>query len=75
MNDVYKAYESKTGKKVDVTYRSIPELQETMKNNPQDVGSMWQCLWALGVGSVGTPEQVSNKIWPEWNPKTISDVI
>ncbi|EIM81417.1 NAD-P-binding protein [Stereum hirsutum FP-91666 SS1] len=76
LNEIYKAYEARTGNKVEVTYRSIPELQKTMKNNPKDIGSMWQCLWALGVGIVGTPEQVSEsiRVWPEWNPKKISDV-
>lgn len=76
LNEIYKAYEARSGNKVEVTYRSIPELQKTMKNNPKDIGSMWQCLWALGVGIVGTPEQVSEsiRVWPEWNPKKISDV-
>ncbi|EIM89928.1 NAD-P-binding protein [Stereum hirsutum FP-91666 SS1] len=72
VNDVYKAYEVKTGKKAEVTYRTIPELKEAMESNPRDIASMWHCWWALGVGSVGAPEQVSNGVWPAWKPKSIS---
>ncbi|EIM79830.1 NAD-P-binding protein [Stereum hirsutum FP-91666 SS1] len=32
MSDIYQAYENKTGKKVEVTYRSTPELQEQAEN-------------------------------------------
>lgn len=77
MNDIYQDYENKTGKTVEVTYRSIPELQERLKANPypQDRASFWHLLWAQGMGSVGRPEQLSNGVCLEWNPKGIMDVV
>lgn len=74
-NQIFAAYEKKTGKKIDVTYRSAQELQDAFASNPQDAGSYMQYVWTLGQGQVGKPEQVSNGVYPEWNPKNVLDVI
>lgn len=74
-NQIFAAYEQKTGKKIDVTYKSAQELKDALASNPRDFLSYLQLVWSLGQGQVGTPEQVSNGEYPEWNPKKVLDVI
>ncbi|TFY63177.1 hypothetical protein EVG20_g6417 [Dentipellis fragilis] len=74
-NDVVKQYEAKTGKKVDITYRSIADLQAAIKANGQDFASVLHLSWAQGGGVVGKPEELSNGLYPGWNPKKVIEVI
>lgn len=74
-NQIFAAYEKKTGKKIDITYKSAQELQDVLASNPQDVLSYLQLTWSLGKGQVGKPEQVSNGLYPDWNPKNVLDVL
>lgn len=74
-NQIFAAYEKKTGKKIDVTYRSAQELQDTIANNPHDFASRLHLSWSVGQGQVGKPEQVSNGGYPEWNPKNVLAVL
>lgn len=74
-NQIFAAYEKKTGKKIDVTYRSAQELQDTIASNPHDFASRLHLSWSVGQGQVGKPEQVSNGAYPEWNPKNVLAVL
>ncbi|KAA1474793.1 NAD-P-binding protein [Dentipellis sp. KUC8613] len=74
-NDIAKQYEAKTGKKVEVSYRSIADLEAAVKANAQDFPSVLHLSWAQGGGVVGKPEELSNGLYPGWNPKKVIDVI
>ena len=36
-NDIFKSYEAKTGKGLEVTYKSAPELQAALTSNPHNL--------------------------------------
>jgi len=75
MNSIAAAYEKGSGKKLDVSHRSLEELKEAVKNSPLDVAQTLMLDWEIGGGVVGTPEQLSNKEFPEWNPLKAVDVL
>jgi hypothetical protein len=75
LNQVLKEYEERTGKKLNVTYRSESELRAAISKNPGDVASILQLDWGLGGGLVGRLDQLSVSDYPDWNPKTIADVL
>ncbi|EIM81244.1 NAD-P-binding protein [Stereum hirsutum FP-91666 SS1] len=76
LNDVVKAYEEKTGKKINVSYQPVSELQEAMKANPKDFLTMVKLAFAQGLGAVvGAPEELANGEFPDWNPKKVIDVL
>ncbi len=58
-----------------MTYRSEFELKAAISKNPVDVVSVVQLDWGLGGGLVGRPDQLSVSDYPDWNPKTIADVL
>jgi hypothetical protein len=74
-NQIFKEYEERTGKKLNVTYRSESELRAAISKNPADVASVLQLDWGLGGGLVGTLDQLSVSDYPDWNPKTVADVL
>ncbi|KAI0260761.1 NAD-P-binding protein [Gloeopeniophorella convolvens] len=74
-NQIIKEYEERTGKKVNVTYRSVDELQAALEKNPADLATVLQLDWALGGGLIGSEDQLSVSDYPAWNPKTIADVL
>ncbi|KAA1475518.1 NAD-P-binding protein [Dentipellis sp. KUC8613] len=74
-NEIFKQYTAKTGKKIAVSYQSLPELQAALKANPYDVASYLSSEWAQGGGLVGKSEELSNGLYPDWNPKKVIDVI
>ncbi len=73
-NQIFKEYEERTGKKLNVTYQSESELRAAISKNPADVASVLQLDWGLGGGLVGSLDQLSVSDYPNWNPKTIADV-
>ena len=73
-NQIFKEYEERTGKKLNVTYRPESELRDAISKNPADVASVLQLDWGLGGGLVGPLDQLSVLDYPDWNPKTIADV-
>jgi len=75
MNKIAAEYEQRSGKKLDLSHRSLEELKEAVKNNPMDVSETLRLDWELGGGVTGTPEQMDNKLWPEWNPTRAVDVL
>lgn len=58
-----------------ITHRSRSELEDSVAKNPNDLVSVLALEWDLGNGAVGKPEEVSNNMWPEWNPKNVIDTI
>ncbi|TFY66336.1 hypothetical protein EVG20_g4762 [Dentipellis fragilis] len=74
-NEIFKQYTAKTGKKITVSYQTLPELEAALKANPYDVASFLSSEWAQGRGLVGKPEELSNGLYPAWNPKKVIDVI
>lgn len=65
-----KEYEAKTGKKVEVTYIPVSELDARLASNPQDVAASLQKIWA-------TPyhPETDNHLYPDWNPSSVVDNI
>ncbi|KLO19055.1 NAD-binding protein [Schizopora paradoxa] len=73
-NNIIASYEQRTGTKLEVTKRSRAELEATLKENPSDFVTFLLWEWDLGGGITGKPEELSNNLWPEWNPKSVVDV-
>ncbi|KAI9466594.1 NAD-P-binding protein [Lactarius psammicola] len=69
-NEIFKLYEAKTGKKVEVTYIPISELDARLASNPRDFFAFLHKLWA-------TPdrrwEETDNHLYPDWNPSPVLD--
>ncbi|KAA1469127.1 NAD-P-binding protein [Dentipellis sp. KUC8613] len=74
-NEIFNQYTAKTGKHITVSYKSLAELEAAFKANPSDLASYLHWVWGQGKGTVGTPEQLSNGLYPEWNPKKAIDAI
>ncbi|KAA1474798.1 NAD-P-binding protein [Dentipellis sp. KUC8613] len=74
-NSVFDQYTKKTGKKVDVTYRSVADLEEAIKKNPRDIMSTLLLSFVQGKGVVGKADELSNGEFPGWNPKTVIEVL
>jgi len=74
-NQIFKEYEERTGKKLNVKYRSESELRAAISKNPADAVSVLQLDWGLGGGLVGPLDQLSVSDYSDWNPKTIADVV
>lgn len=56
-----------------MTYRSLDDLKAAVAGG--DFVSALHWLWALGEAQVGTSEQLSNGLIPEWNPKKVIDIV
>ena len=69
-DDIVKAYESKTGKSVEITRLSSEEIRELKKAG--DVFGVLYADWDEGGGVVGEPD---NDLYPGWNPKKVIEVI
>jgi len=74
-NQIFKQHEDKTGKKLNVTYRPESELEAALAKNPADVQALLQLDWGRGGGLVGSLDQLSVSEYPDWNPKSIADVL
>jgi len=67
-NEIFKGYEAKTGKKVEVAYIPVSELDARLASNPQDIASYLHKLWATWDGS---REKTDNYLYPDWNPSPV----
>jgi hypothetical protein len=70
-NEIFKAYEAKTGKKLDVAYISLSELDARRASNPQDFTSYVHKIWA----TAGPFLRTDNDLYLEWNPSPVLDNI
>lgn len=68
-NEIVKEYETKTGKKVEVTYIPMSELDARLASNPQDLVAYLHKLWATTEG----PFETDNHLYPSWNPSSVVD--
>ncbi len=75
LNEIYKQYAAKTGKKVDITYRNIDDHRTALENSPWDFTSLMSLAFAEGRGTVGDVGDVTNGEYPKWNPKKVAEVI
>jgi hypothetical protein len=72
-NEVFKAYEVKHNKKLDVTYISIDELKKRIATNTHDFSAILHLVWAEGTGIVGEP--LDNDKWLEWKPSKVIEYL
>jgi len=70
-NEIFKAYETKTGKKLEVTYIPVSELDAKVAANPQDFASYLHKLWA----TMGPHLQTDNHLYPDWKPSHVIDYV
>jgi hypothetical protein len=70
-NEVFQAYEAKTGKKLEVTYIPIAELDARIAANPNDIAAYLHKMWATAEPIRG----VDNHLYPDWNPSPVLDNI
>ncbi|KAH9989375.1 NAD-P-binding protein [Russula compacta] len=68
-NEIFKAYETKTGKKLEVTYIPISDLEARVAANPRDIASFLHKSSATN----GPISQTDNGLYPDWNPSSILD--
>ena len=71
-NEIFKEYEAKTGKKVEVTYIPISELDARLASNPGDIVSAVQRLFATLDWKL---EKTDNSPYPDWNPSPVADYL
>jgi uncharacterized protein YbjT (DUF2867 family) len=71
-NEIFKEYEAKTGKKVEVTYIPISELDAQLASNPQDIIAYLRKIWATRDGS---QRKTDNHLYPDWNPSPVIDYL
>jgi hypothetical protein len=69
-NELVKEYEAKTGKKVEVTYMPISELDARLASNPQDIYPYLHKLWATTDGL-----ERDKHLYPGWNPSSVVDYL
>jgi len=70
-NEIFEAYEAKTGKKLEITYIPVPELDARLTVNPQDFVALLHKLWVTR----GPFLQTDNHLYPDWNPSSVLDNI
>ena len=70
-NELFAAYEKKTGKKVEVTRTPLEDLPDKAA-----AGDMYAAFYHdldTRGGTVGEP--LDNDLFPDWNPKKVFDAI
>jgi len=69
-NEIFKEYEAKTGKKVEVTYIPVSELDAQVASNPGDILAFLRRIWATEDGSLN---KTDDYLYPDWNPSPVID--
>ncbi|KAH9986769.1 hypothetical protein BJV77DRAFT_1070785 [Russula vinacea] len=70
-NEIFKAYEEKTGKKIEVTYIPVSELDAKIAANPKDFSVFLLKYWA----TAGPFQRTDNHLYPDWNPTPAIDYV
>jgi hypothetical protein len=70
-NEMFKAYEERCGKKLEITYIPVSELDARLAANPGDFPSFLHKTWATAGPFQGT----DNHLYPEWNPSSAIDTL
>ncbi|KAH9011283.1 hypothetical protein EDB85DRAFT_1878852 [Lactarius pseudohatsudake] len=68
-NDIFKGFEVKTGKKVEVTYVPISEFDARLATNPNDLPALLHKFFA----TAGPFPKTDNHLYPDWNPSLVLD--
>ncbi|KAI0276931.1 hypothetical protein BGY98DRAFT_983307 [Russula aff. rugulosa BPL654] len=68
-NEIFKAYEEKTGKKLQVTYVPVSVYETKVAANPEDFPALLHKIWANSVPF----QQTDNHLYPDWNPSPVID--
>jgi len=68
-NEIFKAFEEKTGKKLQVTYIPVSELDARLAANPKDFPAYLHKYWA----TAGPFQRTENHLYPDWNPSPVID--
>jgi len=68
-NEIFKAYEERTGKKLQVTHIPVSELDARLAANPKDFPAYLHKFWA----TAGPFQQTENHLYPDWNPSPVID--
>ncbi|KAH9007294.1 NAD-P-binding protein [Lactarius hatsudake] len=68
-NDIFKGFEVKTGKKVEVTYVPISEFDTRLTANPNDLPALLHKFFA----TAGPFLMTDNHLYPDWNPSLVLD--
>jgi len=74
-NAILKEYTARTGTQITTTHLSQAELEEKIKANPHDFGSILHLEWDKGNGVVGKLDELSNGLYKAWEPKKAVDAI
>ncbi|KAI0300695.1 NAD-binding protein [Multifurca ochricompacta] len=69
-NEIFKEYEAKTGKKLEVTYVPVSELDARLATNPGDGFAFLHKLWTSGPAP---QKENDNHLYPDWNPSSLLD--
>jgi hypothetical protein len=66
---LFKAYEEKTGKKLQVTYIPISEFDARLAANPKDFSAFLHKYFA----TTEAIKRTDNHLYPDWNPSPTID--
>ncbi|KAI0294070.1 NAD-P-binding protein [Multifurca ochricompacta] len=69
-NEIFKEYEAKTGKKLEVTYIPVSELDARLATNPRDIYAFLHKFWSSGPDP---KKENDNHLYPDWNPSPLID--
>jgi len=70
-NEIFKVYEAKTGKKLEIAYIPVPELDARLAVNSQDFVALLHKLWVTR----GPFLQTDNHLYLDWNPSFVLDYL
>ena len=73
LHDVVSLQEKKAGSRIQINYESIEAADERGKKG--DFMAYIKARWAEGQGTVGPKEQLSNGLYPGWNPKKVAEFV
>ncbi|KAI0259733.1 NAD-P-binding protein [Gloeopeniophorella convolvens] len=68
-SEIFKQYEAKTARKLEITHIPVSELNEKLAENPQDIVSFLRKFWAV----YGPLERLDNNLYPGWNPSSVAN--
>ena len=68
-NEIFKAYEAKTGKKVEVIYAPVSVYDARIAADANDLPALLQKFWA----TAGPFLKTDNDLYPGWNPSPVLD--
>ncbi|EJU01466.1 NADP-binding protein [Dacryopinax primogenitus] len=75
IKEVIAEYEKRTGKKVEITYRTLEGLKASAAANPFDFPSLLWLTVEDNQGVIGAPDEVNLYKFPGWEPTKAIDFI